>query len=214
MRISDALVIGLLKESRKVSDEQLHKLLEQQKTEKRPLQDLVLKNNLLPETDLTKLYAAKIDVPFVEIVPKNLRREVLGLIPEHIARQYNAVLFDITKDGSRMLAMEDPDDVQAYSFLQKQLGSNIKVYIATRTNILAAIDQYRTNIGSELTQVIAANDSTIAVEEEEVSEADVAEDHEGDANGPDAVEPGHIARIGLQLVHACGLGHDCLEAEG
>jgi type IV pilus assembly protein PilB len=175
MRISDALVIGLLKESRKVSDEQLHKLLEQQKTEKRPLQDLVLKNSLLPETDLTKLYAVKIDVPFVEIVPKNLRRDVLNLIPEHIARQYNAVLFDITKDGMRLLAMEDPDDVQAYSFLQKQLGSNIKVYIATRSNILAAIDQYRTNIGSELTQVIAANDSTIAVEEE-VSEADVAED--------------------------------------
>jgi type IV pilus assembly protein PilB len=175
MRISDALVIGLLKESRKVSDEQLHKLLEQQKTDKRPLQDLVLKNSILPETDLTKLYAAKIDVPFVEILPKNLRKEVLALIPEHIARQYNAVLFDINKDGTRMLAMEDPDDVQAFSSLQKQLGSNIRVFIATRTNILAAIDQYRSNvIGSELTQVIAANDSSVS--EEEVSEADVAED--------------------------------------
>ncbi|MBX4201530.1 GspE/PulE family protein [Candidatus Saccharibacteria bacterium] len=175
MRISDALVIGLLKESRKVNDEQLHKLLEQQKTENRPLQDLAMKANLLPEVDLTKLYATKIDVPFTEIIPKNLKRNVLGLIPEHIARQYNAVLFDIAPDGTRMLAMEDPDDVQAYSFLQKQLGSNIKVYIATRTNILAAIDQYRTNIGSELTQVIAAND-TGATTEEEVSEADVAED--------------------------------------
>ncbi len=175
MRISDALVIGLLKESRKISDEQLHKLLEQQKTEKRPLQDLVLKNNLMPETDLTKLYAAKIDVPFVEIAAKDLRREVLGLIPEHIARQYSAVLFDIGKDGTRMLAMEDPDDVQAFSSLQKQLGSNIRVYIATRSNILAAIDQYRTNIGSELTQVIAANNTATAAEEE-ISEADVAED--------------------------------------
>jgi type IV pilus assembly protein PilB len=124
MRISDALVIGLLKESRKVNDEQLHQLLEQQKTEKRPLHDLVLKNNLLPEADLTKLYAAKIDVPYVEITPKNLRRDVLNLIPERIARQYNAVLFDISKDGTRMLAMEDPDDVQPYSFLQKQLGSH------------------------------------------------------------------------------------------
>jgi hypothetical protein len=105
MRISDALVIGLLKESRKVSDEQIHKLLEQQKADKRPLQDLVLKDNVLPEADLTKLYAAKIDVPFVEILPKNLRKEVLALIPEHIARQYNAVLFDIGKDGTRMLCL-------------------------------------------------------------------------------------------------------------
>lgn len=174
MRINDALVISLLKESRKVSDEQLHRLLEQQKTEKHPLQDLVIKSNLLPEAELIRLYAARIEVPFVEIVPKNLRKEVLGLIPEHIARQYSAVLFDIAKDGTRLLAMEDPDDVQAFSFLQKQLGSNIRVYIATRANIQSAIDQYRTNIGSELTQVIAANDSEPA--EEEVSEAEVAED--------------------------------------
>lgn len=175
MRISDALVIGLLKESRKVSDEQLTSLLEQQKTEKKPLQDLVVKNTLLPEADLTKLYAAKIDVPFVELIPKNLKKEVFGLIPEHIARQYNAILFDIQPSGTRMLAMEDPDDVQAFSFLQKQLGSNIKVYIATRSNILAALEQYRSNIGNELTEVIAEG-SGAGPTEEEVSEADVAED--------------------------------------
>jgi type IV pilus assembly protein PilB len=175
MRISDALVIGLLKESRKVSDEQLTSLLEQQKTEKKPLQDLVIKNTLLPEADLTKLYAAKIDVPFVELIPKNLKKEVFGLIPEHIARQYNAILFDIQPSGTRLLAMEDPDDVQAFSFLQKQLGSNIKVYIATRSNILAALEQYRSNIGNELTEVIAEG-SGAGPTEEEVSEADVAED--------------------------------------
>jgi type IV pilus assembly protein PilB len=174
MRISDALVIGLLRESRKVNEEQLHQLLEQQKTDKRPLQELVLKNNVLPETDLIKLYAAKIDVPFVEIVPKNLRRDVLKMIPEHIARQYTAILFDIRPDGTRLLAMEDPDDVQAFSVLQKQLGSNIKVFIATHSNIMAAIDQYRTNIGSELTQVIAANDTE--PQEEEVAEEELAED--------------------------------------
>jgi len=174
MRISDALVIGLLKESRKVSDEQIDNLLEQQKTDRKPLQDIVIKNSVLPEADLTKLYAAKIDVPFVEIVPKNLRKEVFSLIPEHIARQYNAILFDIQPNGTRLLAMEDPDDVQAFSFLQKQLGSNVKVFIATRSNIVAALDQYRSNIGSELTQVIAANEGGPA--EEEVSEADVAED--------------------------------------
>ncbi len=175
MRINDALVIELLRESRKVSDEQINTLLEQQKTDKQPLKDLAIKNSLLTEVDLTKLYAAKVDVPFVEITPRNIRKEVLAQIPEHIARQYNAVLFDIRPDGMRLLAMEDPDDVQAFSFLQKQLGSSIRVFIATHSNIAAALDQYRSNIGSELTQVIAASDSTQA-EAEEVSEADVAED--------------------------------------
>jgi type IV pilus assembly protein PilB len=176
MRISDALVIGLLKESRKVSDGQIRGLLDQQKTERKPLQEIVIKSSLLPEAELTKLYASKIDVPYVELVPKNLRKEIFGVIPEHIARQYNAILFDIKSDGTRYLAMEDPDDLQAFSFLQKQLGSNIKLFIATRTNILQALDQYRSNIGSELTQVIAANDDTATAAEEEVSEAEVSED--------------------------------------
>jgi len=173
MRISDRLVIELLKKSKKVNDEQFYNLFEQQRTEKKPLQDVVLKSNLLSEKDLTQLYAAEIGIPFVDIVPRNLHKEVLRLIPEHIARQYNAVLFDVLPDGTKMLAMEDPDDVQALNFLQKQLGHNIKVHVATKSNISAALDQYRGSIASELTQVIASDTSST---EEEISEEDVAED--------------------------------------
>jgi type IV pilus assembly protein PilB len=174
MRISDSLVLDLLKESHKVNAEQLHTLQDQQRTQRKTLQDVVLQNNTLSEKELTQLYAAKIEVPFVEINPKMLRREVLNLIPEHIARQYTSVLFDVQADGAKLLAMEDPDDVQAFNFLQKQLGSNIHVFIATRSNILAALDQYRGNIGSELTQVIASENT--AATEDEVSEEEVAED--------------------------------------
>jgi type IV pilus assembly protein PilB len=174
MRISDSLVLDLLKDSHKVNVEQLRNLQDLQRTERKTLQEVVLQNNTLSEKELTQLYAAKIEVPFVEINPKALRREVLNLIPEHIARQYTSVLFDVKQDGSKLLAMEDPDDVQAFNFLQKQLGSNINVFIATRSNILASLDQYRGNIGSELTQVIASEDN--AGPEEEVSEEEVAED--------------------------------------
>lgn len=179
MRINDAMVVELLKANHKVSDEQLKSLLDQQKTDKRPLQDLVLAGNLISEKDFVQAYADRVDVPFVEVIPKNIRKEVLRLIPEHIARQYNAVLFDVTEDGTKLLAMEDPDDVQAINFLQKQLGTNLKIYIATRSNILAALDQYRTNLSSELTEVIASQSSAgpeAAEAEEEVSEEDVAED--------------------------------------
>lgn len=175
MRISDNLVIELLKQSKKVNDDQLRVLLEQQKTEKKPLQDVAIRNNLLSEKDLTQLYAEQIDIPFTEINPRNVGKDTLKLIPERIARQYTAVVFELGQDGSPMLAMEDPDDVQALNFLQKQLGTNVKVYIATRSNILAAIDQYRTNIGSELTQAVASSESADE-KDETVREEDVAED--------------------------------------
>ncbi len=179
MRINDAVVFDLLKASHKVNDDQIRGLLERQKTDKRPLQELVIQANLISEKDLVQAYAARIDVPFVEILPKNIRKEVLRLIPEHIARQYKAIVFDVPEDDTKLLAIEDPDDVQAINFLQKQLGTNIKLYVATHSNILAALDQYRSNLSSELTEVIASQSSAVtevSEAEEKVREEDVAED--------------------------------------
>ncbi len=174
MRISDTLAEKLLKETHKISDEQLNSLREQAISEKKPIQDLVVKNNLVSEKELTKLYAEEIDIPFVELNAKEIKREILRLIPERVARQYKAVLFGVQDDGSKLLAMEDPDDIQAINFLQKQLGTDLKVHVATVSSVQQALDQYRGNISSELTKVISPDDE--AAVEEEVSEEDLAED--------------------------------------
>jgi type IV pilus assembly protein PilB len=175
MRISDALVEKLLRDAGKVTDEQVASLREQEISEKKPLQDLAIKANLISEKDLTKAFAAEIDVPYAEVNAKEIKREVLKLIPERIARQYNVVLFGVEEDGTKLLAMEDPDDIQAINFLQKQLGANIRVHIATSSQMQAAIDQYRDNISSELTKVISADEESESIEDE-VDEADLAED--------------------------------------
>ncbi|MBA3758081.1 type II/IV secretion system protein, partial [Candidatus Saccharibacteria bacterium] len=175
MRISDSLVEKLLKNADRITPEQIASLHEQGDAEKKPLQDLVVQNNLIDEKDLTKLYAEEIDVPYVELNPKEIKHEVLKLIPERIARQYNVVLFGVEEDKTKLLAMEDPDDIQAVSFLQKQLGEQIKVHIATRSSIQSALDQYRGSMGNEITKVVSSEDeeeSTV----EEIDEQDLAED--------------------------------------
>lgn len=176
MRISDSLVEKLLTGAGKVTAEQLKSLREQKTAEKKPLQDLVIQGSVATEKDLTKLYAAEIDLPFIELNPKEIKHEVLRLIPERIARQYNVVLFGVEEDGSKLLAMADPDDIQAISFLQKQLGDKIKVSVATNTNIQNALDQYKGTIGNELTKVISPEDSPDEEEDEDINEADLAED--------------------------------------
>jgi type IV pilus assembly protein PilB len=174
MRIPDSLVEKLLNKSGDFSKDQLAALHVQAEADKQPLQDVVIKNNLVTEKDLTKLYADEIEVPFVELKAAEIKHEVLKLLPERIARQYNAVIFDLEKDETKLVAMEDPDDIQALNFLQKQLGNKLKVHITTTSNMQSALDQYRGNISSELTKVIASNED--AAEEEEVDESDLAED--------------------------------------
>ncbi len=180
MQLSDSAVEKLLTAANIHNKDQLSSLKEQAKAEKKPLQELILRANIITEKDLTKIYAASVDVPFIDLNAKEVKREVLKLIPERIARQYNVVVFDIDDSGHKLLAMEDPDDIQAINFLQKELGANLKVYVATSTNIRAAIDQYRGNIGNELTKVIADGEEDEDAKKdkkgEEVTEEDLAED--------------------------------------
>ncbi len=174
MRISDALVERLLVDNKQVTSEQIEALKVQKTSEKKPLQDVVIQNNVLSEKELTKLYADEIDVPYVEFNPRDLKKETLRLIPERIARQYGVIVYGLAKDGTKLLAMEDPDDIQAVNFLQKHLGDKLQVNIAARGAIQVALDQYRGNIGSELTKVMIPEDAE--EEDEEIDEEDLAED--------------------------------------
>ncbi len=177
MRISDATIEEILKSGGKVSEEQLTKLKKEQETTHHPLQDLVLQQQVLSDNDLIKQFAKYAGFEFVELDPTKISKEALALIPERIAKQYNAVVFNII-DGKKKLAMEDPDDVQAVDFLKKQLGSEVDIFITTHDNILRALDNYRGDVGDELSNVIAEQneEDEDKKDEEQVSASDIAED--------------------------------------
>lgn len=176
MHIPDSLVEKLLKDADKITASQLKALHEQMATEKRSLQDVAIQSGVTTEADLLKLYAHEIDVPFVQFSPSDLPKDILKLIPERVARQYRSIAFDVDDDGVVYVAMEDPDDIQAINFLQRQLGKPMRIHIAPSSMIQSVIDQYNgaTNVNTELAKVIAVEDKEATVEE--VSEEDVAED--------------------------------------
>lgn len=176
MRVSDNLVEKLLTATGNFSYEQLKGLREQEKSENRPLQDIVISNNIMSEKELTKLYAKEIDVPYVEITPRDLPKEVLELIPERTAKLSRAVAFDVDRDGIILVAMEDPDDVPSIGYLQKQLAKAIRVHIATASNIQSVLDMYEgdtVSVSSQIEKVVAVQEKD---EDETVDKAEVAED--------------------------------------
>jgi type IV pilus assembly protein PilB len=176
MRISDATIETLLTRDKAVTKEQIDTLKEESVRSRRPLQDIVVQNKLVSEKELAEAFAEYAQIPFVEIEPKDIPQEVLNRIPERIARQYNAVLFKIDEDGTQHLAMDDPDDVQAVNFIQKQVGENIRLYVATRSNILSCLENYRGDVNKELSQVIDVQREGAPGESAALTEADIAED--------------------------------------
>jgi type IV pilus assembly protein PilB len=174
MRISDKNIKIFLSDDKKISEAEISKLEQAAKQQKKHLQDVVIKRSVATEDELAKWYSKTNDIPFIQLDPKTINLEIMRLIPERIATRYKAVLFG-EQDGIKQLAMDDPDDLQAIDFMQKELGSKPAIYLATRSNIVSALDLYRGEMSSELTKVIS-EDIEAESEQVEVSEEDVAED--------------------------------------
>ncbi len=175
MRISDDTIEKLLTGAGKATPEQIAELKKSTERTHRPMQYMAVQNKLISELELTKLFADYAHIPFVQIDPRDIPSEVLNKIPERIAVQYRAVLFKIDEDGTMHLAMDDPDDVQAVDFIQKEIGENTKIYIATRDNILACIENYRGDVDKQLDEVIDIQREEDG-SEQQVTEADISED--------------------------------------
>ncbi len=175
MRISDAIVEKILTKGNLATAERIASLKDEAKKSKRPLQQLVTEQQIITTTDLIKAFADNAGIPYIELDAKGIPTEVLNKIPERVARQYNAVLFKIDEDGTHHLAIEDPDDVLAVNFLEKEIGENTKIYIAPRNNIIDALENYRGDVNAELKEVIdiQREDNTA---NQDVSDAEIAED--------------------------------------
>ena len=174
MRISDTTIEKILVRTGSIDETKLNELKSDAEANSKSLQDTVLRSNIVDDEKLTEMIAEYIGVPFIRINPKDVSEEVLRKIPEHIARQYNAVLFAAAEDGTLSLAMDDPDDVQALNFIQKEIGYNTRVFLATKNNILECLDIYRGDVNKEIDQVIATQQDA-QTESQTVTEEEFAE---------------------------------------
>lgn len=175
MRIHDDTLVKLLERNGVATEEQLNPLKEEAVRSSRPLQELVVEAKIIDAVALTKQFAEYADIPYIEVDPHDIPSDVLNRIPERIARQYNAVIFRVDEDGLVHLAMDDPDDIQAINFIQKEVGENLKIYIAPHDNILECLENYRGNVDEELSEVIDIQREDDG-SSQQVSEEDVSED--------------------------------------
>jgi len=176
MHISDGTLEKLLTQSKRFPVGDIAALKEESTRLHKPMYRVAIDKKMFDDATLTKMFADYSGIPLVTLDPKEIQPEVLNRIPERIARQYRAILFKIDDAGLMHLAMEDPDDVQAVDFIQKQIGVNTRTYIASHDNIEVALEGYHANVDKELSDVIdIQRQEDDAKQEAKVSEQDVAE---------------------------------------
>jgi type IV pilus assembly protein PilB len=77
--------------------------------------DVLIFRGLINEDTVGKLISEHYGVPFANIRRLNIDPDILGLIPEKMARVYRILPFE--REGNRLkLAMENPEDFEALEF--------------------------------------------------------------------------------------------------
>lgn len=117
-------------------------------------------------------------VDLVVLSGKTIPQPVLNLMPETMARKFQAVPFQLD-DKTLFVAMTDPENEEAFSTIRKVTGKIVKPFLTTTEDINYALDQYSSldADGTEVDEEIikdADEEEAKPVSEDEVNETSPA----------------------------------------
>ena len=87
-----------------------------------PIEQLLLDEGVIDPNKLLEIKGDLMGVKTIDLRNLKITHDVLGLIPEPIARRHNVVAF-AKKNNELHLAMADPDDLQIREFIKKTSGN-------------------------------------------------------------------------------------------
>jgi type IV pilus assembly protein PilB len=82
-----------------------------------------------------------VNIGYIDLSTLTIDKEVLELIPAHIAQKYQLVAIEKT-DDKLIVAMIDPGDREAIDIVERQTGLTIEPKITTSSELQHALDQY------------------------------------------------------------------------
>lgn len=113
------------------------------------LEDILINEGIINEADLYEKAAQYLDIPFISLKGREIKKEILNLIPGPVAGTHQVVAFDKEKDGLK-LAMTDPTDIQTIEFLHRKTGLEPKVYITPPGDLKEALHRYHAELEEDL----------------------------------------------------------------
>jgi type IV pilus assembly protein PilB len=137
----------LLVERQLITSSQLSEALLQQSASGKRLGVLLVELGAIDELELTRVLAAHLDLPFVELRQEAPDDDAITILPEAIARSHTTIPLRRT-DAGLQVAMADPVDTNAVAAIAEAAGMYVLPAIAPPSDIRRAIDRsYRATAG-------------------------------------------------------------------
>ncbi len=143
----------MLVEARMISEDKLQQVRELQAKSGDKLERILLQERLVTPQQLAFFTSLQLRVPFVNLKKEGVRPNAVALIPEPVARKYSIIPIDVT-DGTLVVAMEDPRDIEAIEELAALTRKRIEPVLSTSQDIQEMIDlNYR--VGGEIEEQLS-----------------------------------------------------------
>lgn len=122
----------------------------------RSIAEIARDMGLLTDEDVTKIEGRVMNLPYVDLRASHIEKEVLGKLPEQMAKNYQLAPFEQVNENRYKVAVVDPKNIQALEaleFLSKKSGFRVDLYITSKDSMKSATDQYG-NLTSEVGRVL------------------------------------------------------------
>lgn len=139
----------LLVDAGVISQEQLMQALNLQQTEKKGtrLGVVLIDMGLTNEKQIMEALQRQLGIEGIDLSVVRIPEDVTKLLEESVLRKYNMIPFGFSDKNPNLLnvAMSDPLDIRAMDDISIITGLQIESYVATPSDIAAAIDRYYGN---------------------------------------------------------------------
>jgi type IV pilus assembly protein PilB len=161
-----------------VNTDQAREVWREVKEKNKNVEDVILRRKLVDEEGLAKLKAKLYNLPYTNLLEKKIKQEVLNIIPQEVAENYNIICF--AKAGSIIkVGISDPENfkaLEAVDFLAKEHNLTVQYYLISKKSFQNAFKQYK-SLAEELTSALKTR------EEEEKKKVVTAEEKEKEELG-------------------------------
>ncbi len=139
-RMSPIQLGELLLERGIINQTQLDKALKIQKEKGGLVGQILVALDYVSDEEIAQALTVQYGFPYLPLESYEITPDVIGLIPENVARQYNLIAIDKIEDLIT-IAMSNPLNTQAAEDIELMTKCKVQVFVSTMKDITAAIDR-------------------------------------------------------------------------
>lgn len=139
----------ILKQNKILGEKEIKAFSDRARKRGESLEEFLLSQKILSPHILYESAAKFYNLPFIELKNKNIRKDILDIIPETTAKAHQTVAFD--QNGKELkVATLDISNIELFDFLAKKTGLEIALHITTPDDIRDILKLYHKGLSAEL----------------------------------------------------------------